>query len=72
VTTFERILATNGGDKISAAAEVAAGLMAGDPATFKAGYTLDNAVIAAAEVYELDDAAQTAVRMRLEALEAPG
>lgn len=28
-------------------------LMRGDPASFKSGYTLDNAVIAAAEAFEI-------------------
>lgn len=29
-------------------------LMAGDPATFKQGYTRDNAIIAAAEAFDVD------------------
>lgn len=36
-----------------AAAVLAEGLMAGDPATFKQGYTRENAVIAACEMFEI-------------------
>ena len=36
---------------IEAAALLAQGLMRGDPATFKQGYTRENAVIAAQEMY---------------------
>lgn len=41
------------GDQTVAAQAFAAGLMAGDPATFKAGYTRDNAVIATADAFDL-------------------
>ncbi len=36
---------------IDAAVQLARDLMAGDPATFKAGYSLENAVIAACEAF---------------------
>lgn len=39
------------GDYAAAAAEFATDLMQDDPATFKAGYTIENAVIAASEVF---------------------
>lgn len=50
----ERFLAENNGDTAKAAEALARGLMKGDAATFKAGYTADNAAIAAAEVFALD------------------
>lgn len=39
---------------ITEAVEFAAGLMKGDPETFKQGYTLENAAIAVAEVFGFD------------------
>ena len=39
---------------VYAAFLLAEDLMRGDPATFKAGYTADNAAISAAEIIELD------------------
>lgn len=38
---------------LAAAVEFARDLMKGDPATFKAGYSLENAAIAASEIFEL-------------------
>lgn len=38
-------------DYPAAAVELAFDLMQGDPATFKAGYTSENAVIAASEIF---------------------
>lgn len=38
------------GDRLAAATDIAARLMSGDPATFKQGYTADNAVIAVADL----------------------
>jgi hypothetical protein len=50
---FEDILARHRGDKVAAGIEVAFGLMRGDPASFKAGYTAPNAVLAVRDLYEL-------------------
>lgn len=44
-------LARTEGDYSAAAVEFAFDLMQDDPATFKAGYTLENAAIAAHEVF---------------------
>jgi hypothetical protein len=49
-----------------AAANMATGLMAGDASKFKAGYTLDNAMIAVTEVFELGPDEQRTVRRILE------
>lgn len=46
-------LILNGGDRAAAAKDFADGLMAGDAATFKAGYTAENAAIATAEAMKL-------------------
>jgi len=63
---FQAILRAHGGDRVAAAAAVASGLMRGDPATCKAGYSLPNAVIAAGELYELTAEQRDAVQQRLE------
>lgn len=46
-------LTRNGGDTCAAAAELARSLMQGDATSFRAGYSADNAAIAAAEVFDL-------------------
>lgn len=45
------LLKKHDGDRMAAAVELAEGLMRGDPTTFKAGYSLENAVHAAAEMF---------------------
>ena len=47
----EEYLQRTDGDYAAAAVELAYDLMLGDPGEFKAGYTLENAVIAAEEVF---------------------
>ncbi len=52
------LLTIHGGDPHTAAATLARNLASDDPATFKVGYTEDNAVLAAVEMFpETDDAA---------------
>lgn len=46
--------------------ELALGLMKGDPATFKAGYTAANAALAAQDVFGLSDAETAELRRELE------
>jgi hypothetical protein len=65
---FEAILRAHGGDRVASAAVVARGLMGGDPATCKAGYSLPNAVIAAGELYELTAEQRDGVREQLETM----
>jgi hypothetical protein len=50
---FEDILARHRGDKVAAGIEVGFGLMRGDPATHKAGYTAANAALSARDLYGL-------------------
>jgi hypothetical protein len=50
------------GNRIDAAAALASDLMEGDAATFKAGYSADNAAIAAAEVFGLSGTEKLDVR----------
>jgi hypothetical protein len=50
---FEDILDRHQGDKVAAAVEVGFGLMRGDPATHKAGYTGGNATLAVRDLYAL-------------------
>ncbi len=47
----QEYLARTDGDQTAAATELAFDLMQGDPATFKAGYSFENAAIAANEVF---------------------
>lgn len=47
----EKILVENHGDENMAALDLATALMADDPETFKSGYSLENAIIAAREVF---------------------
>lgn len=49
-----------------AAANMATALMAGDPASLKAGYTLDNAMLAVEEVFELSSEESRSVRRIIE------
>jgi len=50
----ETLLAQAGGNKHKAATALVIGLMRGDPATFKQGYSFGSALISAAEMYQLD------------------
>jgi hypothetical protein len=52
------------GDRTAAAENFARDLMRGDPATFKAGYTTDNALLATADAFGIDDAEFAAVAAR--------
>jgi hypothetical protein len=52
-TIVEDYLRKNGGRKVDAAAELAADLMRGDPAEFKLGYSIGNALLAVIEHYNL-------------------
>lgn len=49
----DRYLAAASGDKPLAAALLAKGLMQGDRAVFRAGYSRENALLAAAELFEI-------------------
>jgi len=49
----EEILARNGGNKINASIELTIGLMRGDPATFKQGYSIGSALLACIDAYNL-------------------
>ncbi len=49
----EDILNANGGDRVKAAAVLAHGLMIGDRASFKQGYSRINALLAAQEMYDI-------------------
>lgn len=51
MTLRERFLMRAGGCPDQAAALLAAGLMEGDRATFKAGYSRENALLAACEMF---------------------
>lgn len=44
------------------ALDIVDGLMAGDPATFRAGYTLDNALLAVQDVYGVTDEEADTIR----------
>lgn len=44
-----------GGSKVLAAITIGRGLMAGDPATFKQGYTAENAFLAVVDLASLHD-----------------
>lgn len=59
---FEDILVRHNGDKVAAGIEVGFGLMRGDPAAFKAGYSAANAALAVRDLYELttEEVAQVA------------
>ena len=48
-----------------AAEALARGLMAGDPDSFKAGYSAESAALAAVEMFALDDAQAAELRRRL-------
>lgn len=65
MTVFEQILDAHGGDRVTAGVTVAKGLMAGDPAQFKAGYTDENAALAVRNLYDLDDDQVADVLLRL-------
>ena len=62
---FDQILNAHGGNKVSAGVEVARALMKGDEATFKAGYTLDNAMLAVADLYHLSANEKLEIRRRV-------
>jgi hypothetical protein len=51
----ERYLAAAGGSRLLAAVMLARGLMQGDPEKFKAGYTKENALLAAYEMFDIND-----------------
>jgi hypothetical protein len=63
---FEDILARHDGDKVTAGIEVAFGLMRGDPATHKAGYTAANAALAVRDLYALSNDEVTRVAATLD------
>jgi len=54
MSVVEEMLARAGGNIHQAATLLVMGLMRGDPDTFKLGYSFGSALIAAAEMYELD------------------
>jgi hypothetical protein len=63
-----RYLARHGSDRISAARALAEDLMEGDATRFKAGYSAENALLAAVEVFGLskDEAATVGTRVIFE------
>ena len=54
ITLAQELLSEYGGDPFRAAVAMARLLMQDDPETFKAGYSLENAAIAAAEYMGVD------------------
>lgn len=54
MTLDAQYLTRTSGNREQAASALAFDLMQGDPASFKQGYTLENAAIASAEVFGLD------------------
>ena len=54
MSVFQNILNAHNGDQVSAAITVGRDLMKGDPASFKAGYTAANALLAVRDLYGLD------------------
>lgn len=63
MTLEEELVQVAGGDRLIAAVTLAEVCMTDDPDTFRKGWTLENAVIAAAEYMRVD---QEAIRAELE------
>lgn len=55
------------GGLVDGAAQFTLDLMAGDPATFKAGYTRPNAVLASVEAFDLNDDQRAELEAKLTA-----
>ena len=61
----DEYVSASGGQVKVAATIFARDLMRGDPASFKAGYSLDNAIIAATEVFDLSKDEADEIRAKL-------
>ncbi len=65
----DELIARNNGNPIDAAAELAAGLMQDEPEILKVGYTRDNALLSAYEMFpEISDNAYWRIGTALDAL----
>lgn len=61
----EQFLRVHNGNRVDAAAALGAGLMEGDAASFKVGYSADNAVLAVQELFGLEPGEVEVVGARL-------
>jgi hypothetical protein len=65
MTLWTDYLNRNSGNRVTTATEIARSLMASDPATFKRGYTADNALLAVEEMGDLTTAERNEVALNL-------
>lgn len=66
MSLFSDMLANHGGDRVAAATELARGLMEHDPSDpYRAGYSLENAILSAEDAFNLTYGESDDVRRRL-------
>lgn len=65
----DEYLAKNDGDRVLAAADLARALMRGEAESFKSGYSQENAILAARDLFYLTDPEVSGLRDEMEGAE---